>query len=407
MGLFSKKKAAKPVELYELIFCPAQDREEILSLLEQAFDLPSGEKENQITLSQRDKQIAFIVYTTQDEGEDGAYAKQQLQGVWNYFRQVETQHLEVQRNMLHHLRMCQGVIQVCASYEGPKSPEKEDAIRGAIWRGALALQGLLTQGTEVLCDAVGRPIFNHQGQSDLEYYLPPHQPLPEVWRQNEPGDCARRERTCALLEEKHIYAPAFLPLLGAEQEQDRPLRDVCGRAAALLVVALYSECRLGEKMDYEEAKAFVQPIIDAYGAEEFFSPKEREYLDDPNSEEQQQIQCVWQYENLWAVEWALGLHDDLFWPDHCCDVPRSVQIMQEYPDWESLLAAAQLRDRKEFQDQADLAYLLHWACVDARIHGFPAPYGLDEGVVMERHQVLFWLAGCDHSCGWDDVELST
>lgn len=67
----------------------------------------------------------------------------------------------------------------------------------------------------------------------------------------------------------------------------------------------------------------------------------------------------------------------------------------------------QLRERRELLDQADLAYLVHWACVDARVQGWPAPWGLDEGVAMERHRALFWLAGCDEMCGWDDVELST
>ena len=39
--------------------------------------------------------------------------------------------------------------------------------------------------------------------------------------------------------------------------------------------------------------------------------------------------------------------------------------------------------------------------------GMPAPQELEEGVVMERHRALFWLAGCDEMCPWDDVDLST
>ena len=70
-------------------------------------------------------------------------------------------------------------------------------------------------------------------------------------------------------------------------------------------------------------------------------------------------------------------------------------------------AAARLRSRKELLDQADLIYRLHWACVDARVMGMPAPGGLEEGVVMERHRALFWLAGCDDMCLWDEVDLST
>ena len=211
-----------------------------------------------------------------------------------------------------------------------------------------------------------------------------------------------------LLQKKHVYVTPWLPLLAERAEEPgRTVEEVCGRAAALLILSLYSECRVGEHMSYEESREFVDPIIEGYGAEGFFSPDEKAYLDDPNSTEQTQIQYAWQYENLWVMEWALGLTDDLFWPTRICDVPESVRIMREYPSMEALTAAARLRPRKELLDQADLIYRLHWACVDARVMGMPAPQELEEGVVMERHRALFWLAGCDEMCGWDDVDLST
>lgn len=186
------------------------------------------------------------------------------------------------------------------------------------------------------------------------------------------------------------------------------MEEVCRRAAALLIVSLYSECRVGDHLSYEKAREFVDPIIESYGAEEsFFSPEEWAYLNDPNSDEKTQIQYAWQYENLWVMEWALGLTDDLFWPTRICDVPQSVRMMREYPSMAELAAAARPRPRKELLDQADLIYRIHWVCVDARVMNMPAPQELEEGVVMERHRALFWLAGCDGMRGWDDVDLST
>ena len=41
-------------------------------------------------------------------------------------------------------------------------------------------------------------------------------------------------------------------------------------------------------MSYEEGREFVAPIIEGYGAEEFFSPDEKAYLDDPDSTEKAQ-----------------------------------------------------------------------------------------------------------------------
>ena len=160
-------------------------------------------------------------------------------------------------------------------------------------------------------------------------------------------------------------------------------------------------------MSYEKAREFVAPIIESYGAEKFFSPDEKAYLDDPDSDEKTQIQYAWQYENLWVMEWALGFTEDLFWPNRICDVPGTVRLLKDRQTMETLLAAARLRPRSELLEQADLIYRLHWACVDARVMGMPAPQELEEGVVMERHRALFWLAGCDGMCGWDDVDLST
>ena len=97
--------------------------------------------------------------------------------------------------------------------------------------------------------------------------------------------------------------------------------------------------------------------------------------------------------NLWMMEWALGLTDELPWPDQICDVPRTVQIMRAHSTMKELEQAARLRSRQELLDQADLIYRLHWCCVSARLKGCAAPQGLDEGVVMERHRALFWLAG--------------
>lgn len=408
MGLFTRKKPKEQVEYNELIFCPSGSREEILSTLEQTFGLEHSAGGNQITLTQGDLMVAFLVQTARDEGEDGKYAQEQLQGAWHYFRDVKTEQVEVQRNVLHHLRRCQGLIRIYAVYHGLENGEKEDAIWSQIWRAALAVQGLVTRGMDTLCSASGQPIFDRQGHSELSFYMPPACPLPEEWRERNPQGCARRERSVKTLEEKNIYAMSCLPLLWEDEEKEgRTLREVCGRASALLVVALYSECRLGDKMSHEEAREFIKPIIEAYGAEEFFSPDEQDYLHDPDNSQEQQVQFVWQYENLWVVEWALGLNDDLFWPNRICDVPGSVRLMQEYPDMNALLSAARLRSRKELLDQADLSYLLHWACVEARISGLSAPQGIDEGVVMERHHALFWLAGCDSCCGWDEVELST
>ena len=415
MGLFDKfKKPKEPPRqqrsgVMELIFCPAESLEHIMGRMESALGVHSPGTGNRISIYQDDMHIDFTGFVADKETENGKKAQEQLQGVWAYFRQVETEHIDIQRNLLYHLRQCQGMVSVNAVYDGPQNADKEGAISERMGVVTAALQGVLTWGMDALVDPAGKIILSKDGKSDLEYYMPSEVPIPADWAKDAPPEAVeRRNKSMALLRDRHIYVTPWLPLLWERAEEPgRTVEEVCGRAAALLIVSLYSECRVGEHMSYEESREFVKPIIEGYGAEGFFSPGEKAYLDDPNSTEQTQIQYAWQYENLWVMEWALGLTDDLLWPTRICDVPQSVRIMREYPSMEELTAAARLRPRKELLDQADLIYRLHWACVDARVMGMPAPQELEEGVVMERHRALFWLAGCDEMCPWDDVDLST
>lgn len=415
MGLFDKfKKPKEPPRqqrsgVMELIFCPAESLEHIMGRMESALGVHSPGTGNRISIYQDDMHIDFTGFVADKETENGKKAQEQLQGVWAYFRQVETEHIDIQRNLLYHLRQCQGMVSVNAVYDGPQNADKEGAISERMGVVTAALQGVLTWGMDALVDPAGKIILSKDGKSDLEYYMPSEVPIPADWAKDAPPEAVeRRNKSMALLRDRHIYVTPWLPLLWERAEEPgRTVEEVCGRAAALLIVSLYSECRVGEHLSYEKAREFVAPIIESYGAEKFFSPDEKAYLDDPNSTEQTQIQYAWQYENLWVMEWALGLTDDLFWPTRICDVPGTVRLLKDCQTMEDLLAAAKLRPRKELLDQADLIYRLHWACVDARVMNMPAPQGLEEGVVMERHRALFWLAGCDEMCPWDEVDLST
>lgn len=415
MGLFDMFKKSKTSAMSrrsgvkELIFCPVQGLEDIMSRMETAFCLERGGTGNRITLRNGDMEITFTGFVADQDTKDGKKILQQLQGVWVYYRQIKTKQVDIQLNLLYHLRMCKGMVEVNATYDGPQNADKEKAISAQMGVATEALQGVLTWGMDALVDSRGQIILDKKGHSDLDHYMPMEiQPTEDFWKDAPQEALERRNQSLVLLRNSHIYVTPWLPLLDEQsQEPGRTLAEVCGRAAALLVVSLYSECRLGEKMSYEKAKEFVVPIIEGYGAEKYFSPKEKEYLDDPGSTQQTQIQFAWQYENLCVMEWALGLTDDLFWPDRTCDVPGSVRMMKEYPDMATLTAAAKLRPRAELLQQADLIYRLHWACVDARVMGMPAPQKVESGVVMERHRSLFWLAGCDDMCPWDDVDLST
>lgn len=416
MGLFDKfKKPTAPerVNGAAMLFCPESDPKKVMDRVEEMFQIEHVSDQNNITLQQGDMKILILAASPQEEGENGKYAKEQLEGVAGYVYHNQTKLLEIKRNLFYHLRQCKSLIQIIYSFDSacPKETrEKEMQIQAPLLDITEKLQGVITFGDGMtLMNSRGQVILDKAGKSELDWYMPAERSVPEDWIKDAPVESVeRRNKSIALLQEKRVYVTPWLPLLHEQStEPGRTVEEVCGRAVALLVVSLYSEGRMGEHLSYEKTREFVDPIIESYGADKYFSPEEKKYLNDPDSTEQTQIQYAWQYENLWVMEWALGLTDDLFWPTHICDVPGSVQLLKDCTTMDSLLAAAKLRPRKELLEQADLIYRLHWACVDARMMNMPAPQGVEAGVVMERHRALFWLAGCDDMCGWDDVDLST
>lgn len=414
MGLFSNQKKNKRIEKSSLLFCPESDSIKIVDQIENMFGRGEGPKTNNYTLRNGDMKVFMAACSSLDENENGTYAKNQLKGVQGFVYGIKTAHVDVKRNLFYHLRQCKTVVLIDYDYDDAGAREaagKEQEIRSLILNVADMLQGVVTfgDGTAFL-DGKGQLILDAKGKTELDFYMPAEVLPGADWGAGAPPECrARRDRSMAQLREKRIYVTPWLPFLSETVQEGpaRTTREVCGRAAALLAVSLYSECRLGEGMDYRQAREFIAPVMERFEVEKFLSPKEKAYLDNPDSEQGEQISYSWQYENLLVMEWALGLAEELPFPDKICDVPGTVRILQPFDTLEALEQGVSMRSYGELLDVADLIYRLDWACVDARVMGMPAPAGVDAGVVMERHRALFWLAGVDSRCPWDDVDLST
>lgn len=414
MGIFSNLKKPKRIEKSCLLFCPESDSIKVMDQIENMLGREPGPKTNNYTLHNGDMKVFLVACGSADENANGTYAKEQLNGVQGFVYAIQTKHVDIKRNLFYHLRMCKAVLRIDYDYDNTgaqESAKKEQEIRSLILDITDRLQGIVTFGDgKAFLDGKGQLILDDKGKTDLHFYMPSEIQPGKEWGKGVPLECQeRKERSMTFLKEKHIYVTPWLPFL-SESEQDGPARttrEICGRAAALLAVSLYSECRLGEGMDYQQAREFIASAMDRYEVEQFLSPKEKAYLDNPDSDQKEQIAFSWQYENLLVMEWALGLAEELPHPDKICDVPETVRLLHPFETLDALEQGVSPRPYSELLDAADLIYRLDWACVDARVMGMPAPAGLDAGVVMERHHALFWLAGVDARCSWDDVDLST
>jgi len=208
---------------------------------------------------------------------------------------------------------------------------------------------------------------------------------------------ARKERSIAILTAEKVPHIEHLPVIETEAESTRrTTEEVATRAMALCIVAAK-----GEGLD----QLIIDQLVEEYELASAFTPKEKEFIAEPDPTEHDRIQFTWRYECYWVMLWALGFVDKLERPDKICDVKLAVSFLRE-KGREGFLKEAKLRPQSEILDAADLIYRYHWAVVDARINNREAPAGLDGGVVMERHYALNWLIGYEDQ-EWDDISTDT
>lgn len=422
--------------------------ERIMGVFGAIFGLDFSGAGNTLELHNGDVEIHVFV-ACEDMGQEATeFLKDQATRTKGHFYRVETEACDVKTNLLYQLERTKSFVSVEYSFEA-EGPEPEGAEAGGAETGTMAPESAEAKRAEAKRMAVesaflgalpdlravmlipgeqdapdGIYIINEErekllilseaGDSDLDRFVPYPYPMDRLEPGNEISQeqLDRRQRNRKIFEEKGIYVPAFYPVIESEEEAAcRTPEEIAKRAVALMTVSVFSEALLQENMTQEEALDFVMGHIEGFDAEEYFSPREWAYLHNPNSSEQERISFSWQYENLYVMEWALGLlgeaDGELDFPDHCCDVPLTVRVLRDCKSIEEILAIANPRSSQELLDACDMIFCLDWACVDTRMRSLPAPAGMDGGVVMERHKSLNWLVGAGESAPWDEVGTDT
>lgn len=207
----------------------------------------------------------------------------------------------------------------------------------------------------------------------------------------------REQRSIDYCAENGIDIPESLPCIYGEDEITlRDKQDVVDRCYALCYGGLKSEQMEQADLDRYDEK---------YDVVSTLTPKELVYAEAENPDQQQAIDANWKYEGLHVLLWALSYIDTLYYPNIVCDVAADVEHLFSQSK-EEFYENAVLRSPSEILDMNDRLYRMHWACVDNRINGKPAPGALDEGIVYEWHYALNWLIGYMNQ-DWDDVTTDT
>lgn len=354
---------------------------------------------------------------TRELGEEtGKFLDEQKHRIIEHFWQApadKMQDIDRKINVLHQIKKTNGFCSINYSFQGTHAEEMKKDLMEKLTKTLAPLQGLLLvteDKGDYLRDASGKIVLDDKGKSQVKHFMPymdralidaPKEGISEE-------QVKRRAKSRQYFEARGIYVPEWYPYLESLSDAKiRTVEEMADRTVALLAVSLYSEGMLGEGMSPAEARAFAEEhVLSKFGGDRVFSPKEKVYFYNDAATQQEKISFSWQYENLFVMDWALGLLDKLPFPDAICDVPLSVRVLQPFENREELLAAARPRSGEELLDACDLIFCLDWACVDARLYRLPAPAGMDGGITMERHKTLNWLVGND-GADWDDVGTNT
>ncbi len=201
-----------------------------------------------------------------------------------------------------------------------------------------------------------------------------------------------------------------LPVIESSDDvKIRTAEEIAKRAIACLI-SIQAAFELHSDIDAEEkksAKNFIEGLLTNFGVENELTPKEKDIIFKEEVSEQEKIDMAWKYEGYWVLIWALGLVDELSYPEGICDCNYATKVVAEHGSFDSFMTTVKLRDIHEILDECDLIYRYDWACVDAHIKGEEAPSDLDSGVVLERHRALNWLIDADESDDWDNVSADT
>ena len=201
-----------------------------------------------------------------------------------------------------------------------------------------------------------------------------------------------RRESNLFLRSRGVQVNETLPLI----EPADAVRPKTAQFVAKRLCAMGYIIRAGFGMPLQE----VGEWIDKLGLGDTLGSEERSIIGSRTITEQQKINFGWLAEGAQVLAWALAMAElDHF--RHCDDdLATKVPFMADVADF---VEGAQLVPLAAIQRQADLLYAMHWATVEARLHGQTGP--LNESLIRERRRAVDWVYGVEQD--WDEVPLDT
>lgn len=209
-------------------------------------------------------------------------------------------------------------------------------------------------------------------------------------------DQERRNRSLNKLESLQLGLPADFAIAYPEDcTEIRPINDIIKRSIALYCLATYADSLLQGNCSRDEAFAFAGKFIKRYNADDFFTEKEKHFLElqHPTSEEIG-VFC-WKWESLYALLYCLSFINDIGLPTEPCKIPLCSKAFARNRTTDAFTKASKLRNIGEILDFADLIF----SCTQASNKS-----SFESGVLGGWYDVIKWIVIQNgKAINWDDL----
>lgn len=209
-------------------------------------------------------------------------------------------------------------------------------------------------------------------------------------------DANRRNKTLEKLEDLNINIPSNLEIPYLQEKSEiRQLEDIVHRAIALYCIATYADSLLQGNCTRDESLEFAEKFIKRYDASQYFTEKEKEFIDLKSPTQEEIGKFCWKWESLYALLYCLGFIEDIGLPTQPCMVPLCSKAFVRNRTTETFLKVSNLRSKDEILDFGDLVY----CCNHAENKSY-----FESGVLGGWQDVANWIIIKEgNSIEWDNL----
>ncbi|KYQ84295.1 hypothetical protein AWW72_09855 [Acinetobacter sp. NRRL B-65365] len=214
----------------------------------------------------------------------------------------------------------------------------------------------------------------------------------------------RKQESILKLKTKAIPYIDWLPHIESSDDVIQRSAEYIAKRAIACLLMIQVACDLDRDQFDQETEDFIVDLLNKFEVADELTVKEKNILN-RSAAQQDIVNMIWKYEAYWVLLWALGIVDELKYPDEIADCDFAIEVVSRCRSLQEFMQQVRLRDIEEILDEADLIYRYDWACVDARLKQQNAPSNLNASIVLERHGALNWLIQAE--ADWDNPDVST